>query len=228
MKKAVLFAAMLLAGPAVASDLPTKAPVFGGPYPTTGCGMYYGVNALGSASPVSAAPPGTTALGGDVGGTIGYTCAFNTTNFWFAEAMGDFQNLNGTATGFSLTGPAHFEERFAVGGPLNQMFNVLPNLNLPAVPSLPLLPSGITAGPTNGYAYAALNQDDISASFGLVSNREWLLGPEIGVGMLSRLSNNVVADVWAGAKLQSQSICVGGIACPKLSTGFVTGLSFKY
>lgn len=219
------------AGPAAAADvpLPKAAPSLNfQPYPTNGCGFYYGVNALGSASPIANATPGATALGGDIGGTIGYTCATSASStFWFAEAMGDFQNLNGNGSGFSLSGPAHFEERFAFGGPINQMLNFLPNLNLPAVPSLPAL-NGITAGPSAGYIYAALNEDDVSATFGNSTGRDWIISPEVGVGMLSRLSNNVVADVWAGARLQSQKVCVGGFSCPALSTGLVTGLAFKY
>lgn len=221
-------AALLCMSPAHAADLLHKAPLQFNAYPTNGCGAYYGVNALGSASPIANATPGATAIGGDIGGTLGYTCQTSASTFWFAEAMADFQNLNGSGPGFSLTGPAHFEERFAFGGPINQLLNVLPNINLPAVPSLPGLPSGITAGPTNGYVYAAINEDDVSATFGGATGRDWIISPEVGVGMLSRLSNNVVADVWAGARLQSQEVCVGGFACPKLSTGLVTGLAFKY
>jgi hypothetical protein len=213
--------------PANAADLAHKALSFQS-YPTNGCGAYYGVNALGSASPIANATPGATAIGGDIGGTIGYTCQTSPSTFWFAEAMGDFQNLNGNGAGFSMTGPAHFEERVAFGGPINQLLNVLPNLNIPAVPSLPVLPNGITAGPSNGYVYAGLNEDDVSATFGASTGRNWIVSPEVGVGMLSRLSNNVVADVWAGARLQSQEVCVGHFSCPRLSTGLVTGLAFKY
>lgn len=220
---------VLFTGSAQAADLLHKAPSLQfNPYPTNGCGAYYGVNALGSASPISNATPGATAIGGDVGGTLGYTCALSASTFWFAEFMADFQNLNGSGPGFSLTGPAHLEERVAFGGPINQLLNVLPNLNLPAVPSLPGLPNGITPGPTQGYFYAAINEDDVSATFGGATGHDWIISPEVGVGMLSRLSNNVVADVWAGARLQSQEVCVGGFACPKLSTGLVTGLAFKY
>lgn len=220
---------VLFMGGARAADLAHKAPSLQfNPYPTAGCGAYYGVNALGSASPIANATPGATAIGGDIGGTLGYTCATSASTFWFVEAMADFQNLNGSGPGFALTGPAHIEERVAFGGPINQLLNVLPNINLPAVPSLPGLPGGITAGPSNGYVYAAINEDDVSATFGGATGRDWIISPELGVGMLSRLSNNVVADVWAGARLQSQEVCVGGFSCPKLSTGLVTGLAFKY
>lgn len=222
-------AALALNSSAWAANMASKAQSFQiNPYPTNGCGAYYGVNAMGSASPIANATPGATAIGGDIGGTIGYTCATSASTFWFAEATADFQNLNGSGSGFSLTGPAHFEERFAFGGPLNQMLNVLPNLNIPAVPSLPNLPNGITAGPSNGYIYAAINEDDVSATFGNSTGRDWIISPEFGVGMLSRLSNNVVADAWVGARLQTGKVCVGGFSCPSLSNGVVTGIAFKY
>lgn len=229
MLKYAIVITLALTSSAWAADLATKAHNFQiNPYPTNGCGAYYGVNAMGSASPIANATPGATALGGDIGGTIGYTCATSASTFWFAEAMADFQNLNGSGPGFSLTGPAHFEERFAFGGPINQMLNVLPNLNIPSVPSLPGLPNGITAGPSNGYIYAAINEDDVSATFGASTGRDWIISPEFGVGLLSRLSNNVVADAWVGARLQTGKVCVGGFSCPALSNGVVTGIAFKY
>jgi hypothetical protein len=219
--------ALLLSGGAYAADLPLKDQAFR-PLPAVGCGLYYGVNALGSAATINGAPAGSTAIGGDVGGTLGYTCTPTAGTIWFVEAQADFQNLNGGSNGFALTGPAHLEQRAGFGGPLNAFLNFLPNLNLPSVPSLPGLPAGATISTTVGYAYMALNEDDISAQLGLASNRQWLISPEAGVGMWNRLSNNVVADVWAGAKFQSQAICLGGAVCPKLNTGLVTGVSFKY
>ena len=229
MKKLTLLLSIALLWPACASaaDMALKGRL-GAPYPTTGCGTYYGVNAMGSASPIQDATPGATAIGGDIGGTFGYTCQTSPSTFWFVEAMADFQNLNGSGPGFALSGPAHLEQRVGFGGPINSMLAVLPNLNSPAVPSLPILPNGVTAGPMNGYIYGAINEDDVSARFGNAIGRDWIISPEVGLGAMSRLSNNVVADVWAGAKIQSQEVCVGGFSCPKLSTGLVTGLAFKY
>src|SRR6185437_4756797 len=108
-----------------------KAPALGGPYPTKGCGTYYGVNALASASPTQDATPGATAIGGDIGGTFGWTCQTSPTTFWFVEGMADFQNLNGSGAGFALSGPIHLEQRVGFGGPINSMLSVLPNLNTP-------------------------------------------------------------------------------------------------
>lgn len=232
---ALLVVVLLQAFPAMAGDMPTKAAPSSqgfGPYPTNGCGLYYGINALGSATVVANAPVGAQTIGGDIGGTLGYACETSKAGtFYFVEALADFQNLNGSQNGLSLTGPAHLEQRIGFGGPLNQMIGaLLPSLGTTTLPTLPLLPTGVIAGPSKQYIYAALNEDDVSASFGKGSSHDWLISPEVGVGMLSRLSNNVVADVWAGFKMQSQAMCLGGVTgtCPKLGTGFATGVSFKY
>lgn len=220
------------AHPAEAADMAVKsAPQFKpiGPYPNNGCGAYYGINAMTTAAPIQGAAVGATEIGGDIGGLIGYACASPTgPSVWFVEAIADFQNLNGSSNGLSLTGPAHLEQRAGFGGPLNNFLTSLPNLNLPALPALPGLPSGITAGPSIGYVYGALNEDDISASFGLSSARKWVLSPELGVGLLTRLSNNVVADTWAGIKLSSQGVCIGTGGCPRMSAGPVAAVSFKW
>lgn len=233
LKIAAAMIAAFFAGPACAAPAVTKAVPFVSPYPVSGNGFYYGINVLASASPIQdASTAGAAAIGGDVGGLVGWTYTNGNANFVFAEAMFDFQNLNGGAAGLSLSGPAHLEQRIGVGSPLNTLMgSLITNPNLPAVPGIPTLPNGITAGPQNGYVYAALNEDDVSASLGAATARDWNFSPEVGLGMMSRLSNGVMADVWAGAKLEGQAICVGSAAareCPKIGTGFVTGLSFKY
>lgn len=227
----MLSAALLISTAAQAADMNVlKAPSFNQPYPTSGCGAYYGINVLGSAQPIKDATVGATAIGGDVGGLIGYACQSSPSTFWFGEVIADVQNLNGDANGLAFGGPAHIEERVGFGGPLNSVFGtIFPNLNFPAVPAIPTLPNNITSGPQNGYLYAALNEDDISAQFGLSSAHSWLITPEVGVGMQSRLSNQVVADAWAGARIESNALCLGVIGgCPRFGTGFVTGLAFKY
>lgn len=228
-KLSVALAFLAITAPAYAADIPLPKASPLGPYPTNGCGLYYGVNALASAMPIADATPGATAIGGDIGGTFGYTCAINGgAEFWFVEGMADFQNLNGNGPGFGLSGPVHLEQRVGFGSPISNMLALLPNLNLPAVPSVGPLPAGVTAGNVNGYFYGAANEDDISAYFGLTNNREWIISPEAGIGALTRFSNNVVFDAWVGARIQGEGICLGALGCPKLSTGVVTGMALKY
>ena len=219
--------------PAAAADMPVKAPPVGGPYPTTRCGLYYGINAEGGAGTVPGTPPGTTVIGGDIGGLIGYACPVGTIPF-FAEAIFDFQNLNAGNSGFSLSGPAHLEQRVGMQTPLLQL---LPSLGFPSTgtaPSLPVLPPGATVGQAQNYIYGAINEDDISSQFGLASAHDWLISPEIGTGMLIPITlssgTHIVADTYAGYEMQSNSMCLGGATgmCPKLGGRFKVGTSFKY
>ncbi|WP_024517090.1 hypothetical protein [Bradyrhizobium sp. Tv2a-2] len=228
-----------LASTVRAADLPTKAKLsnpFAQPYDLTRCGAYFGFNAIGSTSSVAGnVQPGTQVVQGGLGGTVGYGCPINAQNgsFWFVEAMADITNINGATNGLSLSGPASFTERFGAGTPLNSVIgSILPAGSAsPAVPSLPLLPTGITSGPGAPYAFVALHQDDISLSNGISQNREWLLSWGIGLGLRYRLSNGVVADTFAEYKAATQSICVGAIgnaACIKPDQGARVGISFLY
>lgn len=232
---AILAAVSGISLSAHAAGMPTKNPLaaLGQPYPTTKCGMFYGVNAEGGAGQVSGAPAGTTVVGGDIGALVGYACPAS--GFpWFVEAIFDFQNLNAGNNGFSLTGPAHFEQRVGVQTPL---LAFLPSLGAPSTgtaPSIvPLLPPGVTVtGTPQNYVYGAFDEDDIGAQLGLATAKEWLFSPELGTGMLIPLQTSngtqIIADAYAGVELQSNSICLGSVACPKLETRFKTGVSFKY
>lgn len=234
MKKLLLATAAALAAlPALAADLPapvyaTKAPVG---YPT-GCGAYFGINTLGSTASVQGAPVGQQMVQGDIGGTLGYTCPFAGNGYWFVEGMVDWANLNGSQNGLALTGPVHLSQRVAVSpGPLLDMLpSLFPTLKLPAVPSLPILPPGVTSAPGAMYLHAQVDEQDYSASLGLATAREWLVSYGAGVGMLYRLSNGVVADTWITVKTETQSLCLGPVAagCPKLGTGAEVGFALKY
>ncbi len=232
MRKLVLgmLAAGLSVSSASAADMALKGP-FAAPYPTARCGFYYGINAEGGAGVVPNAPAGTTVINGDIGGLVGYACPIGATP-WFAEAIADFQNLNAGNNGFSLSGPAHLEQRVGFQTPLLQM---LPALGFPStgtIPNLPVLPPGASVGVPANYMYGAINEDDISSQFGLATAHRWLISPEVGTGMLVpiKLANgtNIVGDVYAGYELQSSAFCLGGNMCPKLGGRFKVGTSFKY
>lgn len=239
---AALAAAVILFGPgtAGAADLPINAPKlanpFSSPYDLTRCGGYFGVNTLGSASGVSGTgvQPGTQVDQGGIGGQVGYGCPISAANgsYWFVEAMADVTNLNGATNGLALGGPAQFTERFGAGTPLNSILGlIVPNSTAIAVPNLPTLPNGITAGPANPYAFVALHEKDISLSNGLSQNREWLISWGIGLGVRYRLSNQLVADVFAEYQANTQTICVGAIGnagCVKPGQGAMVGLAFDY
>lgn len=234
---------LLMATSAHAADLPVKAASkgfvnpFSQPYDLGRCGAYFGINTMGSTSGVKGdnVVPGTQVAQGAIGGTVGYGCpiAAGGTSFWFAEVMADVTNLNGANNGLALNGPASFTERFGVGTPISNMLSLFAPLaaNAPAVPNLPTLPNGITAGPGNPYLFVALHQDDISGQLGLAQNREWLLSWGIGVGDRYRLSNQVVADVFAEFNGQSTTLCVGPLgqaACEHKGPGARVGFQLLY
>jgi hypothetical protein len=236
-----LAAGLLLASAAHAADLPLKAPRLANPFATAydlgHCGAYFGINSTLTSSSVngSGVAPGTQIQQGAIGGTLGYGCPINASNgsFWFGEVLADVTNLNGNANGLSLAGPASFTERFGVGSPLTSLIGtILPsNTQSPAVPNLPALPNGITAGPGAPYLFAALHESDISAQFGLAQNKQWLISGGVGVGLRYRLSNGVVADTFAEYRTATNSLCVGPLgnnACAKIGSGVQAGVQFLY
>lgn len=241
LKAAALASAMLWGGVAAAADLtPAKAPSnpFAGGYDISRCGMYFGINSIGSAGSVEGdnVAPGTKIVQGAIGGTLGYGCPISAANgsFWFAEGLFDFANLNGNTNGLELSGPATFVQRFGVGSPLSSMVNIIPglaNTGGGAVPNLPLLPSGVTAGPGAPYLFAAIHEQDVSAQFGLAQNRQWLISAGFGAGLRYRLSNGVVADTFAEYKLATNSICAGPLGqagCSKIGPAAIVGVQFLY
>ena len=227
-------ALVAFASSAFAADMAVKNPL-NGPYPTTRCGLYYGINAEGGAGVVPNAPAGTTMIAGDIGALVGYACPVGATP-WFAEGIIDFQNLNAGNNGFSLSGPVHIEQRVGVQTPLLQLlpnigFNVATQLGTPQAPSAVLPPGATPNGTVQNYVYGAINEDDISSSIGLASARRWLVSPEVGTGLLIPFKTAtgvpIVADSYAGYELQSNGMCLGGI-CPKLGNRYKVGVSFKY
>jgi opacity protein-like surface antigen len=235
--KAIAVCLIAATTPAFAADLPFKKNPFAQPYDLGHCGAYFGVNMAITSSSVNSdmVTPGTQVVQGEIGGTIGYGCPINATNgsFWFVEGLVDATNLNGSTNGLALNGPAAFTERFGVGTPLNNMIgSLLPiGTQSPAVPNLPVLPPGVTAGTGAPYLFAALHENDISAQLGLMQNKQWLVSYGAGVGIRYRLSNGVVADTFAEYRTATNTLCVGplGIAgCAKIGNGVQAGVQFLY
>lgn len=228
MKKILLLALGLFASNAYAADLPLKATSFGG-YPTR-CGWYLGVGTGGNAGAVNGGVVGEQIVQGDIDAMVGYTCPFAGNAFWFVEASGGVSGLNGSTNGLALSGPAVFIERFAFGSPINTLLSsIIPASATPSLPSIPLLPAGITTSPSNGYLFAGLVEQDIGAQIGALSGHQWVISPLVGLGLLTRASNNVMIDTWAGWQLNSNSFCPGGgTACAKLGNMARVGVSLKY
>lgn len=225
---ALAFATAFLS-PAAAADLPAKAPLFSAGYPSTACGMYYGFGTGGSAGKVDGAAVGTRIVQGDLNALLGYSCPFGKEGFWFVEGSIGINNINGDVNGLALSGPLVAIQRAGAGSPLNALFN--PFGNALALPSLPLLPVGVTAGAATPYAFVGIVEQDVGAQTGPNSHsHQVLIAPLFGVGMLTRLNGNAsIVDTWAGFQMNTQSFCPGGAAtCGKLGNAVRVGVSFKY
>jgi large exoprotein involved in heme utilization and adhesion len=79
------------------------------------------------------------------------------------------------------------------------------------------------------FLYAALNEQDIGGQLALAvaQGREWLISGEVGLGLESRWSNGIVADVTAGVRLDSTGLTLGPQKVT-LGNAAVVGLKFKY
>jgi hypothetical protein len=222
-------AAALCASPSFAADLATKANPFTIGYPTK-CGAYYGIGTGGNAGAVSGAAVGTQIVQGDIDALIGYTCPFAGNAFWFAEVQGGFSDLNGSSNGLSLSGPGVFIERVGVGSPIQQYLSaILPNMNLPALPSLPATPGATPLTSPQSYGFAGLVQQDFGAQVGNATGHDWVLAPIIGVGLLTRYSNSMVIDTWAGWQMNAtNSVCLGSGGCVKPGNMARVGVSLKF
>lgn len=223
--------AALLVSPVLGADF-TKAPALPptAGYPTK-CGAYYGVGTGGNAGAVTGGNVGTQIVQGDLDLVVGYTCPFAGNAFWFVEAQGGFSNLNGSSNGLALSGPGLFIERVGVGSPIQQYIaGVLPNLNLPALPSLPATPGATPSTSPQSYLFAGLVEQDFKAQVGPVSSgHDWLLSPILGAGLLTRYSNAMVIDTWAGWQMNAtNSLCLSPGACVKPGNMARVGVSLKY
>ena len=216
MRKHLAFAAAfgLLAAPAFAADLPTKAPAQTAyQYPTTRCGLYYGVDAGGSSGAVSNAAAGTNMDQGYVGVTIGYTCPAGALGFWYVDGDFDFHNVNGgTTEGLSaFGGPMLLKQRFGFGIPVNQIVAAIPGLASlqNALPALNPLPAGQTITTTNPSIYLATTWDDVGAKLGLQNFKTLEFGLDVGLSTKVRISNGIVMEPYAEYLIPSTAKCIG-------------------
>lgn len=205
-------AALAIAAPlARAADVPTKAPpALSYNYPTTKCGLYYGIDTKGSTGTVSNAAVGTQMVQGAIGLNVGYTCPMGA-GYWYVDADFDFANLNGSQNGLSLSGPAVFEQRVGFGVPIDMVIAAIPGLQSlqNALPSLQKLPNGVSVVTSNPNIYVSSTFDDVSARFGLQSNRAWLWAANFGIANKVRLSNGVVMEPYAEYMLPNTQTCLG-------------------
>jgi hypothetical protein len=157
-----------------------------------------------------------------MGVTVGYVKPLGGGS-WLAiegdvDVMGTSAN---TLQGLSLNGPMAFDQRLLYGGgyfdSLLQLFGSVISLGaiqpFPAS-SLPGAPGRVTG--TSMYGFGGVSEKDISANFGLGSNKAWSIAPEVGIGLRTSYASGFVTDASVFAIMNDKSFCVGavgGAAC---------------
>lgn len=208
-KLALVLLASAVAWPALAADLypvvKAKPRVL---FSYVGSGIYYGLGTFGEVDKARVEGPNGQAVsaymaGGSVYGVLGYMVGDGTT--WKAvEAIVHYNNVGSTSPLGAVNGEIHskvgFTQRVLLGGPIAGMLSVLPNLST----VFPVLP--VAAGPSGSHPYffAAVHEDDVSASYMLASHRVWRIRGGFGVGVQHMLgtagnipgASQVTMDTW--------------------------------
>lgn len=234
MRSILLAAAVALGVPAMAADLPFKAPQsLPTSFPIASSGLYYGLYVAGAAGSagVNNVPAGINSTSlisqqGEIGGTLGYRFgSSNMQRFIDLECDLGYMNLNGTTAGLSLSGPIAGECGARIGVPAAAITSLFPNLGLPNF-MLPL-PTGVNVLSTQMYVGGAARFEDISANFGLMSNQEWSLSPAAWVGMIQGLSNGTAIDA-RFEYIAPSSTCIGPVTCAKMSSRYMAKVGLLF
>lgn len=230
---AIAFAAVLVATSAFAADMATKAPIAPAGYPYAASGFYFGVGASAEAQSASTANTGIFAAGAGLDGIVGYQWQGGL-QFIAAEFDATYTNLGAsgfcgtTLTACSTTDQFKLEPLVKFGFPVTALTAILPNLSQ-FFPALPQLPAGVTATNVFPYLYAGVPIEDVSASYGLATGREWTVRAEVGAGMLNQWQQGLAIDTRAGCSLGSAGFSFGPANIgTKLNTECTTRLSILY
>jgi hypothetical protein len=225
--------------PAKAAKDPAPAPINPFQYPAAS-GWFIGLGTEGGAG--SATVPSATSAGInpnsittttiDAHLLVGYVWAVpSTAMFATVEARAGWQNFNGSAPGFSFSGPLAFEQRFTVGAPVDQIMALFPNIlgNVTPPPFTP--PLGQTIASTKWYLGMTLDERDISLNFGETANKAWAIAPGIVLGTKNLLSGGTLLDAYAKVRFDDKGFCAGstlGVGCGSLGTSYLAGINLDW
>jgi hypothetical protein len=191
----------VLAAPAHAADIATKAPVsWLKGYPYDSSGLFVGIITQGGGGSVAANVPGVTSASltttsASIGATIGYGWGSkNSLVAYSAEASFMATNFNGSNAGFALTGPVTIDTVVMAWTPVSVIQNAFGLLNIPnpfnSIPPFPATPAGLTANNVQiGFGGGAVFQDMTLAYQGVGSNKVWEIAPMIEIALMEQLSN---------------------------------------
>lgn len=233
------FAMAFMLAHAHAADVAVPAKPF--QYPL-GTGWYVGIGTEGGAGSASISPTiatqaglnpssiTTTTIG--VHALVGHVWSVpNTSMFAALEARAGWQNFNGSAPGFSFSGPLAFEQRFEFGAPISQIMAFFPSLLGSVTPPPFTPPGGQTIIWSKGYVGFTIDERDVSLNFAAADNKVWAVAPGIAVGLKDLLSGGAMADVYAKVRFDSKGYCVGSPlvgGCGSMGTSFLAGLTLDW
>jgi hypothetical protein len=243
-KLSVALAFLALAAPAYAQTaasppvLVTKAPVAAALnlaiYPSSRCGIFYGVGMYGGAAGVTGAPGGTVQLGGAIEGLIGYACPTAALP-WFVQLELGGQNFNAGNGIFAISAPATIKGEVAVQTPLIAFIQSWSGASSATSPTTWLPPGYSVNGAPVSYLGFTTTFNDVSSTYGVGSFHDWVWTP-IGarLGALWNISGPngkaLVADTYVEVDVQSNNVCFGALAavsCVRTGTLVTGGIEIK-
>jgi hypothetical protein len=241
MKKLLLLAVLALPIPAIAADLPVKAPVAPSLYSFNGSGLFVGAYTEYGGSPVTAQVPGVaqaslTSTSAAIGATVGYAYRFSNGLLGTVEADICAKNFNGANAGFSLTGPICLEQRAMVFAPTAQILNLFSFLSIPNVFSnltnIAIPPNAVVTNSYLGFGAGAYWNDMTVAFHGVGSNKVWSVNPELVLMKMDLVTigtTRAMLRSFGKVDLESQTVLFGANqSSAKTGVGGRLGLAFDF
>jgi hypothetical protein len=240
MKSIAISLLLLTGGPAIAADMPAKAPkaatVVGYPYQTAGLYWGIGTEALISQAQVNTGGTGTSnlfAAGAALNVTVGYSRPISGgTGFMAIEATCGWQNLGGTTQVVSAVTNEVREriscvEGLKLGGPILNVLNLLPSSGLP----LPTLPNiGAPSGSSHPYLFAGAREGRVLATDNLtgVSREVWQVKAEARIGLIQQFDTGIAMDVYLAWDPKQGGFAIGGPSSANLGNTYIIGAKLLY
>lgn len=236
MRKVILLlsAFVLSPLPALAADMPVKAPNFA--YPLDLAGWYAGIDTGAAVSRASVTGSSTlfanslitgklNAAGGYIGGCVGYIRG-NVGSWWAVQGCGDWQNITASAPGIAASVGSRWDSTVEVrlGGtinPVNLMLDTLSNLGVGglAFPTfIPVAPGGISvAVAPRTYMAGGIDFKGLNGDFFKANGTTVAVSPMIKTGAIWQVLNKNgqstggVVDTYAKISFMDKGITVGNV-----------------
>lgn len=232
----ILAGLALATSTAMAADMAVKAapPALPG-YPFAASGIYWGVGASADAQSATVANTGVFSAGAGIDGIVGWQWKGGL-GFIAVEGIFTYTNLGnstacttGVGTSCSVGYQFEIDPRVKFGFPIQTIQALLPNLSA-AFPALPVLPANFIPANQTPYIFAGIPIKDVSASYGLMTGKEWLVQGEGGIGILNQWTNGTAVDISAGCAIGNVGFTLGTVAgtTAKMGTSCTSRVAVLY